>query len=121
VLVAEDVKVNQVIIERLLTRAGHEVTLVENGADALAAVQERPFDLIFMDMRMPVMDGVAATAAIRALDGQPGKIPIVGLTANATPEDAARCREAGMNDHLVKPVDRATLLKTVTRWSPRKD
>ncbi|HMA49464.1 MAG TPA: ATP-binding protein, partial [Magnetospirillaceae bacterium] len=119
VLVAEDVKVNQVILERLLTRAGHEVTLVENGADALAAVLEQPFDVIFMDMRMPVMDGVAATEAIRALDGRAGQIPIVGLTANATPEDAARCREAGMNDHLVKPVDRATLLKAVTRWSPQ--
>ncbi|HMA49463.1 MAG TPA: ATP-binding protein [Magnetospirillaceae bacterium] len=117
VLVAEDVKVNQVIMERLLTRAGHEVTLVENGAAALAAVQEKPFDLIFMDMRMPVMDGVEATESIRKLAKPAGAIPIIGLTANATPEDAARCREAGMNEHLVKPVDRATLLKAVARWS----
>ena len=116
VLVAEDVKVNQIIIERLLTRAGHEVTLVENGAEAVAAMQGRPFDLIFMDMRMPVMDGITATEEIRRLDGPAGSIPIVGLTANATPEDAARCLAAGMNDHLVKPVDRSTLLKAVERW-----
>ena len=116
VLVAEDVKVNQVIIERLLTRAGHKVTLVEHGAEALEALREQSFDLIFMDMRMPVMDGITATEEIRRLDGRMGAIPIIGLTANATPEDAARCMAAGMNDHLVKPVDRATLLKTVARW-----
>ena len=116
VLVAEDVKVNQVIIERLLTRAGHQVTLVEHGAEALEALREQSFDLIFMDMRMPVMDGITATEEIRRLDGPMGAIPIIGLTANATPEDAARCMAAGMNDHLVKPVDRATLLKTVARW-----
>ncbi|GEM_PF-4974263 len=117
ILVAEDVQVNQVIIERLLSRAGHHVTLVEDGAAALAAVQERSFDLVLMDMRMPVMDGVSATEAIRRLSGPERDIPIVGLTANATPEDAARCREAGMNDYLIKPVDRPTLLQMVARWS----
>jgi signal transduction histidine kinase len=116
ILVAEDVQVNQVIIERLLTRAGHHVTLVENGAGALAAVQEGAYDLVLMDMRMPVMDGIAATRAIRELDGPAGSIPILGLTANATPEDAARCREAGMNDHLIKPIDRAVLERAVIKW-----
>ena len=117
ILVAEDVKVNQVIIERLLTRAGHEVTLVENGAEAVIAVKEKPFDLVLMDMRMPVMDGVEATRAIRRLDSAKRLIPIIGLTANATPEDAARCFAAGMDDHLIKPVDRATLIHAVARWS----
>jgi CheY-like chemotaxis protein/nitrogen-specific signal transduction histidine kinase len=120
VLVAEDVKVNQVIIERLLTRAGHHVTLVENGAEAVAAVQDRSFDIVLMDMRMPVMDGVEATRAIRRLDGPRRLIPIIGLTANATPEDAARCFAAGMDDHLIKPVDRATLMHAVARWSKIK-
>ena len=120
VLVAEDVKVNQVIIERLLTRAGHEVTLVENGAEAVAALQEKPFDIVLMDMRMPVMDGVEATKTIRRLDGPRRLIPIIGLTANATPEDAARCFAAGMDDHLIKPVDRATLMHAVARWSKIK-
>jgi signal transduction histidine kinase/CheY-like chemotaxis protein len=117
VLVAEDVEVNQIIIERMLTRAGHHVTLVPDGAAAVAAVQSRPFDMVLMDMRMPVMDGVAATEAIRALPGPERAIPIIGLTANATPEDAARCREAGMNDHLIKPVDRTTLLRVVAEWT----
>ncbi len=116
ILVAEDIKVNQVIIERLLTGIGHQVTLAENGAEALEAARTGSFDLILMDMRMPVMDGVAATRAIRALPGARGSIPILGLTANATPEDAARCLEAGMNDHMIKPVDRALLARAVTKW-----
>ena len=116
ILVAEDVPVNQVIIDRMLTRAGHRVTLVDDGAAALAAVQSRPFDLVLMDMRMPGMDGVTATEEIRRLPGPEQAIPIIGLTANATPEDAARCRAAGMNDHMIKPVDRATLLRAVVAW-----
>ena len=123
ILVAEDMLVNQVIIEKLLSTAGHQVTLVENGARALAVMQEQAedrsiFDLILMDMRMPEMDGVAATRAIRALDGPGRTIPIVGLTANATPEDAACCLEAGMNDHLIKPIDRAALARAVIKWCP---
>jgi signal transduction histidine kinase/ActR/RegA family two-component response regulator len=121
ILVAEDVQVNQVIIERLLSRAGHHVTLVEDGAAALAAVKAQPFDLVLMDMRMPVMDGVSATEAIRRLPGRERDIPIVGLTANATPEDAARCREAGMNDYLIKPVDRPTLLDMVARCAAKAE
>jgi signal transduction histidine kinase/CheY-like chemotaxis protein len=117
ILVAEDVPVNQVIVERLLTRAGHHVTLVQDGAAALEAVRTGSFDLVLMDMRMPVMDGIAATEAIRHLPGPERDVPILGLTANATPEDTARCRAAGMNDHLIKPVDRTTLLRMVARWS----
>ena len=116
VLVVEDVRVNQVIVERMLTREGHFVTLAADGAQALDALRVRTFDLILMDMRMPVMDGIAATRAIRALEGPERDVPIVGLTANATPEDAARCREAGMNDHLIKPIDRAALAKAVAKW-----
>ena len=117
ILVAEDVLVNQVIVERMLTRAGHRVTLVDDGAAALDAVRQRRFDLVLMDMRMPGMDGVTATEAIRRLPGPEQAIPIIGLTANATPEDAARCRAAGMNDHMIKPIDRTTLLRAVASWS----
>jgi CheY-like chemotaxis protein len=96
------------------------VTLVENGAEAVAALQDRAFDIVLMDMRMPVMDGVEATRTIRRLDGPRRLIPIIGLTANATPEDAASCFAAGMDDHLIKPVDRATLMHAVARWSKLK-
>ncbi len=120
ILVAEDIQVNQVIIERLLSRAGHHVTIVEDGGGAVAAVQSQPFDMILMDMRMPGMDGVEATEAIRNLPGPERDIPIIGLTANATPEDAERCREAGMNDYLIKPVDRVTLMKVIGRWGKKE-
>lgn len=69
---------------------------------------------------MPVMDGVSATREIRALPAPIGAIPILGLTANATPADAALCREAGMNDHMTKPIDRAGLAQAVAKWRGAK-
>jgi PAS domain S-box-containing protein len=117
ILVAEDIYMNQVIVESMLTVAGHEVTIVSNGAAAVAAVQSGEYDLILMDMEMPEMDGIAATRAIRGLGARIGDIPIVALTANAMPEEIARCRAAGMNDHLSKPIDRRAMLAAVARWS----
>jgi PAS domain S-box-containing protein len=119
VLVAEDVRVNQILVEAILRNAGHEVALVPDGAAAVAAVAERDFDLVLMDMEMPVMNGVSATKAIRALDAPARDIPIIALTANAMAEEASRCRAAGMNAHLAKPIDRAQLLRTVEEWASR--
>ena len=73
------------------------------------------FDLVLMDMHMPVMDGVAATRAIRALDGAAGRTVIIGLSADVMPESVDRCRAAGMNDHLGKPVSLAKLQDSLTR------
>jgi PAS domain S-box-containing protein len=117
ILVAEDVVVNQLIVNAFLKAAGHEVVLVGNGLEAVDAVQARDYDLVLMDMEMPLMDGLSATKAIRRLGEHGRTIPIVALTANAMPEEVARCRAAGMNDHLAKPIDREALWAMVAKWS----
>ncbi|HEV2677660.1 MAG TPA: ATP-binding protein [Aliidongia sp.] len=117
ILVADDLLMNQLVVEGLLTVAGHRVTIVDDGAAAVEAVRAQSFDLVLMDMEMPVMDGVTATEAIRRLDSRAGRIPIIALTANAMPSEIARCRAAGMNDHLTKPVDRDLLMAVVAKWS----
>ena len=117
VLVAEDVKANQALLGALLRIGGHEVAFANDGAEAVRAVQANTYDLVLMDMEMPEMDGLAATRAIRALNGHARGIPIVALTANVMAEDVARCRAVGMDDHLTKPIDRAALLATVERWA----
>ena len=108
ILLAEDNLVNQEIIEAMLVSRGHRVTLVEDGSAAVDAFSEHdPFDLILMDLQMPGMDGLAATTAIRQLEQVSGRarIPIIGLTANAMPQDVERCMAAGMDGHVAKPVD----------------
>src|SRR5262249_53122134 len=117
VLVADDVSMNRLIVGGFLGRAGHSVSYVENGAAAVEAVQARDYDIVLMDMEMPVMGGIAATHAIRALGERVRDIPILALTGNAMAEEVARCRAAGMNDHLAKPIDRAELLAAIRKWS----
>jgi CheY-like chemotaxis protein len=104
VLVAEDNAVNRLYIGALLERMGHNAHFVENGLEALQAVQEHPFDIVLMDVHMPVMDGIAATESIRALDTQGAKLPIVALTADAYADTRTRCLAAGMEEVLVKPL-----------------
>jgi CheY-like chemotaxis protein len=117
ILVAEDVVTNQIIVQSMLEGGGHEVVVVSNGAEAVAAVQAKPYDLVLMDMEMPEMNGVTAARVIRTSDPM-HELPIVALSANAMPEEIARCREAGMDDHLAKPIDRDELLRTIAKWSP---
>jgi PAS domain S-box-containing protein len=119
VLLAEDNPINQEVAGELLRAAGLQVVLAGDGAEALALVLGRPFDAVLMDMQMPRMDGLAATQAIRASAAmQP---PIIAMTANASGDDRAACLEAGMNDHLAKPVDPAQLYARLLRWLPRDD
>jgi len=116
VLVAEDDAINALLTKTLLTRAGHDVTHVGNGDDVIDAFKNAPdaFDLILMDIHMPETDGLTATRVIRGhADG--GAIPIVALTANAFPEDRRACRDAGMDDHLTKPLDPVALERTMAR------
>jgi signal transduction histidine kinase/AmiR/NasT family two-component response regulator len=117
ILIADDNRVNQIVVKGLLVRDGHDVVLVENGAQAVEKVMLEAFDLVLMDMQMPVMDGVDATRAIRALPESSGTVPIVALTANAMAQEVALCHAAGMNAHLAKPVDRERLRRTIDRWA----
>lgn len=117
VLVAEDNPVNQRVIGMMLDALGAEVTMVADGAEALAQVQARRFDLILMDMMMPVMDGLAATRAIRATEqaGALPPVPVIMLSANALPEHIAAACEAGCNGHIAKPVTARTLISGIER------
>ncbi len=119
VLVAEDNRVNQIIAAKLLEKQGLLVDVVADGKAAVAAASARRYDAIFMDCRMPEMDGLAATAAIRASEEQTGAhVPIVALTAAAMRGDREQCLAAGMDDHVTKPIDPDTLARAVSRWIP---
>ncbi len=114
VLVAEDNIVNQRVAAGLLTRRGHEVTVVSNGREALDALQHGTFDLVLMDVQMPDMDGFEATAAIRAWERDSGRhVRIVAMTAHALNEDRDRCLAAGMDGYLSKPISHLALFDIV--------
>jgi len=113
ILVAEDNATNRLVVTRMLERMGHQVAAVTNGAEAVAAVQVGPYDLVLMDVMMPEMDGLAATSAIRRLPGPVARIPIVGLTANATRTDEAACLAAGMDHFATKPISTDRLAEAI--------
>ena len=117
ILVAEDNVVNQKLVTRMLERAGHRVTLANNGAEAVAATENGAFDLILMDGQMPVLDGLQAAAAIRARERSAGnaRVPIIALTAYALKGDRERFLAAGMDDYLTKPIQQRELLESVGR------
>jgi CheY-like chemotaxis protein/HPt (histidine-containing phosphotransfer) domain-containing protein len=116
ILLAEDTAMSQELVVAVLTRAGHEVEVVGDGTAAVEAMKKRPFDLVLLDLQMPQMDGIKAAQAIRAMPGRPKDVPIIALTARASPKDAERCRAAGMNDHVAKPISAAELVALVDRW-----
>ncbi|MBP7334422.1 ATP-binding protein [Niveispirillum sp.] len=119
VLVAEDIHVNQLLVRAILERAGHKVDIAVDGAAAVEAVQRQAYDLVLMDIQMPGMDGLEATRVIRAMPSVAGRIPILALTANALPSEVERCRQAGMDDHIAKPIEASHLLAALARWSQR--
>jgi signal transduction histidine kinase len=114
-LVVEDNEINQVIVDTLLSEMGFSVDLAENGRQGIDAFLEKAYDLIFMDIRMPVMDGLSAAREIRGIEaewassgapgGRPPRVPIIAMTANAMREDRELTREAGMDGHISKPID----------------
>lgn len=104
VLVVDDHPINREVAALMLGSAGFEVTTVDCAAAAIEAVSKRAFDLVFMDIHMPGMDGVEASQAIRAMGDSIGSVPIIAMTAAAMPEDVERCLAGGMDDHLAKPI-----------------
>ncbi|GIX49373.1 MAG: hypothetical protein KatS3mg131_3584 [Candidatus Tectimicrobiota bacterium] len=114
VLLAEDDPVNQRLALRLLEKQGHRVTVVANGAEAVAAVASQPFDLVLMDVQMPCLDGLAATAAIRRQEAGSGRrVPIIAMTAHTTADDRQRCLAAGMDGYVAKPIRAQELLAAI--------
>ena len=116
VLVVDDNPVNRSVAAGMLERQGHRVVLASNGREAVAAARGQRFDLILMDLQMPELDGLAATARIREAERNLGRrTPIVAMTARAAEDDRARCLAAGMDDYVSKPVSRHQLLSAIAR------
>jgi len=115
VLVAEDDAVNRMVVSKMLGSFDVELSVVADGAEAVAAASQDNYDVVLMDVRMPDMDGLAATRAIRAQGGRLEILPIIALTANAFPEDIKICREAGMSDFLAKPLRKPALIAALLR------
>jgi CheY-like chemotaxis protein len=116
VLLVEDNAINQMVAAKLLERHGHAVVIAENGRAALETLEGEQFDLVLMDVQMPVMDGLEATAAIRQREAGTGRhLPIVALTANALVGDRERCLRAGMDGYVAKPFQVQSLLHEITQ------
>jgi CheY-like chemotaxis protein len=132
ILLVEDNPVNQKLAKLMLTKAGYEVDVAGDGQEAVEKYTKTPdkYDLIFMDIQMPVMDGLQATKEIRKWEGHRKdpkgktigsskaglKIPIVAMTANAMEEDRKKCLEVGLDDYITKPIKKALLFETIDKW-----
>jgi CheY-like chemotaxis protein len=115
ILVAEDNIVNQYLIQRILNNLGHSVEIAKDGQCAIDLFNSGDFDIILMDVRMPLMDGIEATAAIRAIDSPKSNIPIIALTADASTGHITEYRNVGMNDVCLKPIELPLLLKSINK------
>src|SRR6516162_625578 len=120
VLLVEDNELNQEVAKGLLEEAKVSVDLAENGEVAVRMVRKRDYDVVLMDMQMPVMGGIEATQAIRS-DARFRSLPIIAMTANAMAADREKCLEAGMNDHVAKPIDPDELFSSLLRWIKPRD
>nr|WP_315226150.1 response regulator [uncultured Albidiferax sp.] len=115
ILLVEDNEINQMVAAELLRSTGFVVAIADNGQIAVDMVQAQPFDVVLMDMQMPVMDGLSATRAIRQI-GRLDPLPIIAMTANAMQQDAERCAAAGMQDFVTKPIEPQRLWAALLRW-----
>jgi len=116
ILLAEDNEINQQVASELLSGVGCLVDVAWNGREAVEMVESKSYDLVLMDMQMPIMDGLEATRRIRS-NPRFAKLPILAMTANAMQQDRERCIAAGMNDHLAKPINPEELFATLRRWA----
>ncbi|HEX5228549.1 MAG TPA: two-component regulator propeller domain-containing protein [Bryobacteraceae bacterium] len=123
ILVVEDNRINQKVLSYQLINLGYAIDLAENGAEAVEKIKARRYDLVFMDVQMPVMDGFQATQEIRNLDDERASVPIVAITANAFQSEREKCFSFGMDDYLTKPVDKDRLKDALARWAkgPERD
>lgn len=124
VLLVEDNSINQEVARDLLASKNLRVSIAENGLEALSIVASKPFDLILMDIQMPVMDGLEATRHIRKSDANYSELPILVLTAHGLPDDVKKSFEAGANEHLTKPLDNKVLLQRIGKylnWHRKQD
>ena len=115
ILVAEDHRVNQMVIGKFLEKSGHRTTIVADGLQAVEAAATGQYDLVLMDIQMPELDGEEATRRIRAFEGPVASIPIIALTADVLPEQRARFAAAGMNGHIAKPIDPQAMFETIDK------
>jgi len=122
ILLVEDNIINQKVAQAMLQKLGVRVDVVANGLEAIKALESIPYDLVIMDCQMPELDGYEATALIRseASSVRNHRIPIIAMTANAMQGDQQKCLDAGMNDHIAKPVSAAMLAKTLEKWLPQE-
>lgn len=122
ILLAEDTPANQFLLVRLLQTRGHEVRVASNGQEAVDLYEREPFDLILMDLHMPMMDGFEATTRIRQAERQSGRhVPIVAVTAYSSLESRARCMSVGMDTFIAKPIDIHEFLRLVESFPLRAD
>lgn len=119
ILLVEDVPSNQEVVIGLLADTGIHIDVADNGLQALEKLQAAPakYQLIFMDMEMPQMDGISATKSIRNDAARYGTAPIIAMTANAFSEDVQNCLNAGMIDHISKPVEEKKILKMLVQYA----
>lgn len=118
ILVAEDNRVNQLVIRRLLESLGHQVRMVSDGQQAVDAVAEERFDLVLLDLQMPVLDGLEAARRIRAREAGGARLPLVALTAHGMESHRRETQEAGMDGYLTKPISLDALVEALARWRP---
>jgi CheY-like chemotaxis protein/anti-sigma regulatory factor (Ser/Thr protein kinase) len=121
ILIVDDVSVNRELVSAMLAQFGHVLVEAVDGQSAVDAAMDQPFDLILMDLQMPGLDGMAATRAIRASSDLNRTTPILAFSANVFEVQTDSCRDAGMNDHISKPIDPTELLTKVAMWASISD
>jgi CheY-like chemotaxis protein len=120
ILVAEDNRVNQLVTMRMLQQLGCQAELASDGASAISMIEANSYDIVLMDLNMPVVDGLEAAKRIRRMPSAQADVPIVALTASVTTEDKSACLAAGMSDYLSKPIEIRALRRALERWGDRR-
>jgi two-component system sensor histidine kinase/response regulator len=117
ILVVEDNLMNQKLAVTIMQKAGYGVDAVENGIEAIEALKRSAYDLVFMDVQMPEMDGYEATKAIRRMERENRYTPIIAMTAHAMKGDREKCLSAGMDDYIAKPLDLPEVVRSIEKWT----